>query len=196
MPSQAWPAGQIVHVVRVLLLCPPDVNEPAPHTEQAPACASAYLLSAPHGLQESWPAAENVPAAQGVWRCEPSHEKPAGQPVQVVRVRWFAPPLVKEPAAHVSHSEASARLCFASCPHSEHASAPPGAKYPAPQRVCSELPLHENPGGHAAHAVRVADEAPPLVNEPAAHVEHCPAPDTLYLLSEPQAGHESEPIGA
>ena len=49
VPSHSWPAGQLLHAVRVVW-SPPPVKEPGLHAVQFAAPAALNLLSVPHGV--------------------------------------------------------------------------------------------------------------------------------------------------
>ena len=127
-----------MQLVRVILV-PPDVYEPAEHTEQLSASFSLHMLSAPQSSHLLWSARECVPARHGehadaptsadmpathaVCTLEPSHECPAGHGEHVVRVA-LSPPDVYEPGGHVLQLLAPPPLYCLSSLHAEHALEP------------------------------------------------------------------------
>ena len=171
---------------RVFLVAP-VVYDPAMHVRQSsawPACE--YLLSSPQFVQASAPAAENVPFAQVATALVPSHLLPAAQTVHVSRVLVVAP-VVYEPAAHVRQWLAwrGAGAYLLSAPQFVQNDAPAPENAPLGHATMLCVPSHLLPAAQGAHESCVF-VSPPLVNEPAPHVEHTPSPSAAYALSLPQ----------
>ena len=109
---------------------------------------------------------EYVPAEHSVWLLVPSHENPAGQSLQLVRV-VSVPPDVNEPRGHTVQFGAVCSLHMLSAPHSvqsrakapdhlpdkhgEQSGEPPPANVPASQGVGMDEPVQKEPGGQAWH---------------------------------------------
>ena len=158
----------------------------------------AYSLSLPQSLHVCTPESRKsattdgpvmyVPAAHGVWVELPSHEWPASHAVHVVRV-FTVPPLVNDPARHVSHQALAVALGVydASLLQFVQEPAPCASAVPATHAVCVEVPSHEWPASHAVHVSRVLVLSvllTLLVNEVAPHVLHAALPvPVAYSLS-------------
>ena len=82
VPLHAKPAGHSAQLVRVVLV-PPDVNEPGPHTEQLTALFALHRWSAPQSTQP--PLSERyVPARQNTHCVAPASEvEPSPHVVQL-----------------------------------------------------------------------------------------------------------------
>ena len=131
-----------MQLVRVLVV-PPDVNQPAPHTEHSAAEFSLHRSSAPHESHPLWsdrrlvpakhgahdiaPSPEYVPLPHCVTVLEPSQKDPAGHGEQVVRV-VLSPPEVLEPDGQSLQLLAPAALYFVSSPHAAQTLEPASAK--------------------------------------------------------------------
>ena len=142
VPSHAEPAGQTLQLVRVVS-SPPDVNQPASHTEHCAAEFSLHRSSAPHASHPLWsdrryvpakhgahdiaPSAEYVPLPHGVIVLEPSQKDPAGHGEQALRV-VLSPPEVLEPDGQSLQLLAPAALYFVSSPHAAQTLEPAPAK--------------------------------------------------------------------
>ena len=96
----------------------------------------------------------------------------------------LSPPDVKEPAGHVLQPLAPSSLYCSSLPHAEQLLEFAAANSPAEHFETTLVPSHAEPAGHTLHAVRV-DASPPVVKEPAGHIEHSGALFSLYVLSLP-----------
>ena len=118
VPSHV-PARHWLQAARVLVLPPPDVNQPGRHVLQLPAPPVEYLLSAPHDEQTMLPWALNLPAGQLTTTLEPApHALPAGHALHAERV-VLVPPDVNEPAAQTPHAFAPAAANIVSLPHGD-----------------------------------------------------------------------------
>jgi hypothetical protein len=114
----------------------------------------------------------------------PSHVAPLGHGSQNNRVVG-PPPCVYCKALHVLHKSCPVRGWYLlPAPQSEHVPAPAALYLPAGHDWATLLPSHCEPAGQRAHSVRVEDE-PPLVWDPAGHVEHVGALAALYFESLP-----------
>lgn len=86
LPWHLLPAGQIVHVSRVLVPLPPLVNEPRVQILHLACPACEYLSSAPQFVHAEAPAVAKVPLGHTRRMWPPSQRWPLGQVVQAVRV--------------------------------------------------------------------------------------------------------------
>ena len=124
----------------------------------------------------------------------PLQRLPAGHVVQVSRF-FDESPVVNEPAAQVRHSLAlPACEYLLSAPQLVHVLLPALLKEPLGHVRITLLPSQREPAGQREHALRVL-AVPPVVYEPAAHVEHAAAPATLNLSSAPHAVQTDWPAG-
>ena len=175
-PAHAVAGGHAMHDVRDVAVPPAVyVYDPARHTPQLEAPLFVLNLLPLHPVHELIPAAAYLPAVHTALVLLPLHEWPAGHALHEARVVQL-PPAVKEPAPHVLQLVDPVPLYLLSLPHG----------------VCTLLPSHTSPAGHASHEMRVVD-VPPAVNEPAVHVLQLAAPAVLNLVSPPHGVCTLEP---
>ena len=156
--------------------------------------AALYWASPPQLVHAWLPARENLPAWQGVAVELPSQAIPAGHCEHDWRSLGPVPPLVYSPAPHIVHSFAPAEEKRESEPQLRQLSLPSGEYCPAPHTAEPLVPSQERPTGHGEQVVLVLPSAaPPLVMEPAVHVEQDAAPALLCILSNPQSTHAALP---
>ena len=182
LPLQRRPAGHTVHVVR-WSASPPEVKEPAAHVLHDAAPFPLYLVLSLHLVQPPLPAGAYLPAAQSGLLELPSHLRPAGQIVHVVRV-LLSPPEVDEPDLQVLQDAAPLALYFLLLLHFVHEDLPLPENVPALHCGFAELPLQRWPAGQMLQAERVV-VAPPDVKDPFEQVLQTPAPWAAKLLSSP-----------